>query len=169
MEKDPQAVSRLAAERNDENWSFRTFLKMSGRVKHSRVDAAARQFGEAARDQMDCTTCGACCRVNAIPVDDDDIKRLARHLKSSVSAFRKQYVESDEFCDNYIETSPCPFLEGNLCTVYPHRPQACREYPYIGGNISTRMIGIIERAENCPIVYEMLEQLKKHLGFYRYR
>jgi hypothetical protein len=27
MEKDPQIVARLAAEREDENWRFRSFLK----------------------------------------------------------------------------------------------------------------------------------------------
>jgi hypothetical protein len=31
------------------------------------------------------------------------------------------------------------------------------------------MVGIIERAEVCPIVFEMLEELKERLGFHRYR
>ena len=31
--------------------------------------------------------------------------------------------------------------------------------------IQSRMIGILERAGTCPIVFEMLEQMKTHVGF----
>ena len=46
-----------------------------------------------------------------------------------------------------IEAHPCPCLEGNACPVYEDRPKVCRGYPYVGGDVPLRMIGIIERAE----------------------
>lgn len=29
---------------------------------------------------------------------------------------------------------PCPFLENNMCSVYSHRPIACRTHLLIGGS-----------------------------------
>ncbi|UCD28909.1 MAG: YkgJ family cysteine cluster protein [Planctomycetota bacterium] len=169
MEKDPRIVAQSAKELEEENWSFHNFIKHSFRLNHSRVDAVAKRYGEAAEKEMDCTTCGACCRVNTIPVDEKDVKRLAKHLKLSQDQFYKQYITENEFGETAIDTAPCPFLEGNLCSVYDARPDVCRKYPYIGGNIRTRSLAILERASTCPIVFEMLEQLKKHLNFHQYR
>lgn len=53
--------------------------------------------------------------------------------------------------------------------MYEDRPEVCRGYPYVGGDVPSRMVGIIERAGTCPVVFEMLERLKDMLGFRRYR
>lgn len=169
MEKNPEIVAKLAAERQDENWRFRTYMKASGRISPAKVDRLAEQFGREAEAQIDCTSCGACCRDNCVPVDAEEQARLARAIGISEQEFAEKYLGKDEDNEPAIEASPCPFLEANRCTVYEHRPEACRGYPYVGGNVSTRMIGIIERAGTCPIIYDMLERLKDALGFSRFR
>lgn len=167
MEKDPAVVARLFREREDENWRFRTFLKMTSR-SHAKIDAAAERFGRDAAARMDCLQCAACCKQTRTPVEDAEIERLARRLGITVVEFDERYVGENEFGERCIRDIPCPFLDGNRCTVYEDRPEACRGYPYIGGEISIRMIGILERASTCPIIYEMLEKLKEHLDFKRY-
>lgn len=164
MEKDPQIVAGLAAEREEENWRFRTFLKQLRPGALAGVDRLAEEFGRAAEAEMDCTACGACCRDNCVPVNEEEEARLAGRLGVSLGEFRERYVVSDDDGQPAIEATPCPFLEGNRCSVYEERPDACRGYPYVGGNVSFRMMGIIERAGTCPIVFEMLERLKAAVG-----
>ncbi len=160
MEKDPQIVARLAAERQEENWRFRTFLKQLTPVGLARVDRLAEEFGRAAEAEIECTSCGVCCWENWVPVSAEEEARLAGRLGISPDEFRGRYVGTDDNGEPAIDAGPCPFLDGKRCSVYEDRPEACRGYPYVGGNVSSRMVGIIERAGTCPIIFEMLERLK---------
>lgn len=168
MEKDPLIVARLAAEREDENWRFRAFLKASGHLSTAKLDRLAEQFGRAAEAEMDCTTCGACCRDNCVPVSVAEQLRLADRLGISRDEFVERYGSIDDDGEAALDAVPCPFLNCTRCSVYEERPEACRGYPYVGGEVVPRMIGIIERAGTCPIVFEMLERLKAAVGFGRF-
>lgn len=165
MIKNPKTIARLVPEKEKENWRFRAFLKGYTHLSDARLDALATRLGREAEAKMDCTRCGACCRVLYVPVSGREIQRLAKRVGLSVAEFRERYVKVDDDREVTIPAMPCPFQEGNLCTVYEDRPKACRHYPYIGGKVRDRLIGILERAETCPIVFELLEQLKRHLGF----
>lgn len=165
MEKDPEIIARLGREKREENWRFRAYLKHSPLARTATVDRLAEKLGRRAEAQMDCTTCAACCRNNCIPLGEEEIESLARHAGMSVASFRDQHMVTDDDGEPALDAKPCPFLDGNRCSIHDDRPEACRGYPYLGGNIATRTIGIIERAEVCPIVYEMWEGLKQELGF----
>jgi len=66
--------------------------------------------------------------------------------------------------------TPCPFLKENLCSVYEDRPADCSGYPYLyQPEFASRTMGMVERTFTCPIVYEVMEHLKKSLGFPRRR
>lgn len=164
MEKGPAKVARLAEGERDANWRFRAYTKMVPLAKAARIDRLAERLGREAEAQMDCASCAACCRNNWVPVNDEEAARLARCLGLSVQEFQQEYLTTHEL-EWGIDAKPCPFLDDKLCTVYEDRPDCCRGYPYVGGQIAPRMWGIIERAEVCPIIYEMLEQLKQRLNF----
>lgn len=166
MEKNPHTVVRLAAEREDENWRFRSFLRCLPPRRRREIDRLAARFGREAEARMDCTACGACCRSCHVPVEDAEVERLAGRLSLPVQSFREQHMEPDDDGEPALR-APCVFLQGNRCGVYEDRPQACRGYPYIGGHIASRMVAIIERAGTCPIVFDMLERLKEASGFRR--
>jgi hypothetical protein len=88
-------------------------------------------------------------------------------------------MERQQFIETYLESSendsaklwrtrvtPCPFLKDNLCSVYEDRPAECSGYPYLyQPDFVFRTVGMIERTFTCPIVYEVMEELKKSLGF----
>lgn len=168
MEKDPDTVARLAAAKEDENWQFRTFIKM-GRVPRRRLNTLAAQLGRQAQEQMDCTTCAACCRDNCIPLSREERTPLARHAGLSEQEFTERHITADDDGEPAMMAKPCHFLDGTRCSVYEDRPEACRGYPYVGGDVATRLLGILERAATCPIIFEMLEQLKAELRFRRFR
>ena len=163
MEKDPQVIAGMAAERRDEHWRLRSRLRVLPAGRVARLNARARELGEAAEAQIDCRTCASCCRDNWIPVDGGDIARIAACLGVSEAEVRERYTRHDEGEDG-IDARPCAFLKGNLCSIYEARPDACRGYPYVGADIRTSMIGVIERAGTCPIVFEMLERLRREVG-----
>ena len=168
MQKDPKIVAQLAAAQEDENWQFRTFLKHSS-ISTDRLNAIAHEFGRAAEIQMDCTTCGACCRDNCIPLSGEEITQLAQAAGLSVDEFTSTCMTTDDDGEPAMLAQPCRFLTGNRCDIYESRPDACRGYPYIGDDIRSRMIGILERAAVCPIVFEMLERLKAAMSFRPFR
>ena len=69
-----------------------------------------------------------------------------------------------------MQLEPCPFLKDNRCTVYEDRPADCRGYPYLDEpDFVFRTIAMLERTFTCPIVYEVLEELKPSVGFRRRR
>ena len=84
-----------------------------------------------------------------------------------------------QFIDTYLQrsepgdgnpwitrTKPCPFLKDNLCSVYEYRPADCSDYPYLyEPEFVSRTLGMIERTFTCPIVYEVMEELKELTGF----
>ena len=168
MESDPDRVARLAIERQDENWRFMRFLKRSSRLSAGRIDALAARLAAEAETRIDCTECGACCRDNCITVNNDEIAALARRVDLDIETFRDRYIIEDDDGQPAIDATPCPFLNGRRCTIYEDRPEACRGYPYIGMAFVDGMVGFLERAGTCPIIFETFEQLKRKTGFSRY-
>jgi len=88
---------------------------------------------------------------------------------------RQQFIEaylqrSEPDDDNpwTTRTTPCPFLKDNLCSVYEDRPADCSGYPYLHEpEFVSRTLGMVERTFICPIVYEVMEALKRSTGFRR--
>jgi len=83
---------------------------------------------------------------------EEEVDRLARRLAITPQQFIDSYLErSEPHSDNpwKTRTTLCPFLKENHCSVYEERPADCSGYPF---------------------VYEVMEELKKSLGFpKRYR
>lgn len=161
-------VQRYAAQKEDENWRFRTFVKHRLDMEDGDLDALVRATTDEVWGQFDCTQCGNCCRSLQVVVDRADIARLAARLNLTTSEFTRRYVKYDETGDGYFAAMPCPFLKDNLCTVYEDRPTACRDFPYLHQqSFRTRMMMLIQNTAVCPIVYNTCEELKSKLPFRR--
>jgi Fe-S-cluster containining protein len=162
-------IREMAKEKEDENWRFRRFLKdcdLSSKEIDRHVFALTRRVWAG----IDCTACANCCREVHPSFTEDDIVRLARRFGMKRQDFIEKYLEPAPDPDNEWQTRtlPCPFLEGNLCTIYEDRPAACQGYPYLyRPDFAGRTLSMLERISTCPIVYEVFEELKGSLKFSR--
>jgi Fe-S-cluster containining protein len=154
-----------AKSRDKENYLFLRQVKQ--RVPASRVDRIALELHQEAFATVDCTKCANCCRTLRVVVTDEDIPRIAGHLRTTVEDFIASYLERDEDDGGYhIRTKPCPFLgEDNLCKIYDVRPEKCRGYPFTDKPDFVFMT--MTHANNalvCPAVFHIVEQMKRQLG-----
>lgn len=146
----------------EENYSFRAYLKGQ---RGEKIDKLVKELNDKIASQIDCTKCGNCCRHLMVTVEDEAIERLSKRLNLSEAAFRKSFIEVTE--ENQVfNTIPCHFLEDSKCTVYAERPGTCREFPYLDKpGFTQRLFSIISHCSICPIVFNVVEALKKNSGF----
>ena len=165
---DLNKIKELAEKREDENWDFRCFLK-GYHIDMEELDEIVHDFYEQVVKEIDCRECGNCCSEISPAFEDGDIERMAKGLGISPSEFESQYLveDDDEFSDDLIfNTLPCPFLKGNLCTCYEHRPEACRSFPHLHKDeFVFRLMGVVGNYEICPIVFNVYEMLKRKFSY----
>lgn len=113
--------------------------------------------------RTDCLVCGNCCRSLGPRITDKDIEKLSKTLRMKAVTFIDTYLKIDEDDDFVFKSMPCPFLgSDNYCAVYESRPKACREYPHTDRKKFYQIYLLsAKNAETCPIVYEVMEEIKK--------
>ena len=133
--------------------------------------------------------CGSCCRgfkEGEVYLYEDDIKRLAEHLKikgtSDLKKFAKKYLKivNDSFFwkepgaergKTYKfkslgfrftgEDEHCHFIKDNNCTVHEARPFQCRAFP-IGWNMLINSVKNFKNySKKCPALQNSLENKGK--------
>lgn len=113
METDSIKIGNLSKEREDENWSFRTFLKGYD-TKH--LDSIVRESFRQVSEPIDCTSCGNCCKEMQPILKKKDISKLSKSLNITPDQFITRYVNKDEDGESTLNQLPCPFLKDNRCT-----------------------------------------------------
>ncbi len=164
---DLKKIERLGRMREEENMDFRIFLK----GRHSeKVDAVVHQLHKDISRQIDCTECGNCCNSLRPSVSKENIQALAKLESLSEKDFKDKYVAKDEFYqEEYLKSMPCHYLKDKKCTIYDQRPEDCRSYPHTHKEgFTSRLFGVLNNYSKCPIVFNILEHLKRELK-YRYR
>jgi uncharacterized protein len=162
LETDLQVIAANAEKHETENLRFREFLQQ---MEGSEIDKIVFKLNDAVTPRIDCTQCGNCCRSLMINVDDADAGRLSAHLKLDKETFYNRYVErSSQGLLAVMNAIPCHFLQENKCTVYAARPNECREFPGLHHpGFTKRLFTIFMHYGRCPIIYNVVEALKKEL------
>lgn len=169
MPIDHRNLKAHAQKKEQENWDFRQFLKFYEDLSEEELDQLVFSIADKVELNTQCTLCGQCCRELRPTLSDTDKHRLAQGLGVPVEQLRRQFLEythEDGESQWQIKSIPCMFFKDNKCTVYAFRPQDCRDYPYLHEpDFNSRTWGMIERTFTCPIVYHVMEELKKRLKF----
>ena len=160
---DLEKIKQFAAEREKENDLFRLYLKQQDSKV---IDEAVHQLNDTITPQINCTACGNCCKSLMINVTKDEADKLAEHLQMNIAALKKKYIEESQQGQMVINKIPCHFLEGTKCSIYENRFAECREFPHLHkNNFTSRLFGIMMYYAVCPIIFNVVEELKTTAGF----
>lgn len=158
-----EKIKQLAAERESENDAFRTFLKAKDSKK---IDSVVHALNDAISPEIDCTQCGNCCKSLLISVTKKETERLAGLLQTSITETKAKYIEEGESGNMLLNKIPCHFLEGTKCSIYENRFADCREFPHLHqNNFTSRLFSMMMHYGTCPIIFNVLEELKTATGF----
>ncbi len=157
---DLEAFKKQSSSNKAEN---KKFFKRLKRVPPKKLDKSFHTEHNKAFSCIDCLQCANCCKTTGPLFTDRDIKRLAKYLSLKPQVFIETYLRLDEENDYVLKSVPCPFLgDDNYCSVYEHRPKACREYPHTDRD---KMFQILELTRKnttvCPAVHQITEALKQ--------
>jgi Fe-S-cluster containining protein len=178
IEANAKNVELLARRSEKDNWDFRAWLKIGCDLSEKQIDRLVADATTKVWASFDCTTCANCCKKLGTNVSAEEIRQMAGALGISQQEFGQRYIDGEigpEDFDNgsppdqwLMRGDPCPMLKDNKCTVYDARPRECRKYPYLyKAEFTRRTMGMIERTFTCPIVYQVMEELKARLPQWR--
>jgi hypothetical protein len=166
IETDLNIIKINSEIKEEENFEFRSFLKNQDSGK---IDNIVHELYEEVLGHIDCTKCANCCIELETCFQKKEIDQLTQHLNIDQNEFISKSTKPDQFGDKdkfYLNSKPCQFLTDKKCTIYELRPEECNSYPYLHkDNFNSRLIGVIENYEICPIVYNVYELLKQELNF----
>lgn len=133
--------------------------------KPKQLDPLFHQAHDEAFQEIDCLQCANCCKTTSPIFRDVDIERLAKHLRMKPGALIDQHLHMDEDGHYVLNVAPCPFLGAdNFCSVYEHRPQACREYPHTNRKHMHQILDLTAtNTQVCPAAQSVVEKISKVL------
>ncbi len=163
IQDDLAIIAQHAVTAVSENETFRHFLNTKD---SDAIDSLVFELNEKVAVAIDCTQCGNCCRAFMINVSEAEAEKVADYLKISLSGFKNNYLEESQQGKLIMKSIPCSFLQENKCTVYENRFSGCREFPHLDRpNFTGRLFGIFMYYGTCPIIFNVVEQLKIATNF----
>src|SRR5258708_6838621 len=114
--------------------SFRLFLtkieKQPPRGLHKLMDTVEKEVWP----EIDCLSCGNCCKTMTPTFSVSDIKRISAHFDMTPLEFKDKwllYEKKDKDWQN--KKQPCQFLnlKDNKCSIYAIRPSDCAGFPHL--------------------------------------
>ncbi len=161
---DIKDLKELARKKEKENFRFRTYLKNN--VDEEALDEQFKRLHAKYFKIYDCKKCRNCCKTLGINMDDTELENICNYLKIDKDKFINDDLVN-EYGEYSFKEGKCKFLdENNNCKISKCLPISCKEYPYTNNDERLfSLVTIIKNASICPVVYEILEELKKEYDF----
>ena len=157
----------MANRKEDENLRFRSYLK-----GHAEADILDKQFKDLHEKYFkiyNCKDCRNCCKKLNTLMTEEELDNICKYLTLDKEKLINEELDINTSGKYSFKCDRCKFLDDdNNCLVDSCLPESCKNYPYT--NKSERLFSlysIIGNASICPVVYEILEELKKIYHFKR--
>ncbi len=158
-----EKIKQAELDKEEENFHFKAFLRHQN---SNTVDSLVHELNDTVTPQIDCTLCGNCCKSLMINITETESEKLAAHLKMTLPDVTEKYIETGIQGQMILNAIPCHFLAGTMCSIYEHRFAGCREFPGLNqAGFTGRLFSTFMHYGRCLITYNVIEQLKKELGF----
>lgn len=163
MEDFIRQLPDLASDKAKENKAFFKRLKQK---PPKDLDYVMQELHGEEFAKTDCLQCANCCKTTGPLFTNQDIERIAKHLKLKPSKFIEQYLRIDEDNDYVLQEVPCAFLAAdNYCLIYDVRPKACREYPHTDRKKFHKISNVtLKNVAICPAAFNIVEALKSKIS-----
>lgn len=161
IEEYKKIISRARSQKRE----TKQFLEIIKKTKIKNLDKLFKRITEEVFYEVDCLSCGNCCKELGPRINNTDIDRMSHFLSMKRAGFRNHYLRMDEDEDAVFKEMPCPFLLGdNSCSVYKARPRACMQYPHTTQKNMVKSFALVyENSLYCPAVILILDRLKKEM------
>lgn len=157
-------IEALAIQKQAENDEFSIFLKSHDADE---IDVLVGELNGKISPEIDCTTCGNCCKSLMVNINEAEANNLSGHLKITRENFDRQYIEKGSNGMMLLNAIPCHFLSDNKCSVYEYRFEGCKEFPALHlPGFKNRAFTTFMHYDRCPIIFNVVEQLKERLNFH---
>lgn len=160
--KEIEKIKRISKLKSLENERFfEIFRDFDEKIKKS-YDGPVKSFYKQLTKIIDCRECGNCCREIIIVFEKDDIPLLSKGIgKSEKEIVEKDFIFYEKHKVYIMNQSPCKFLKGNECLVYPFRGTECREFPYLETKEFSKIYNYVFQGYSiCPFHFNAVEFVK---------
>jgi uncharacterized protein len=139
------------------------FLKKLEKKQPLNLDGAVQKMAAEVWQEVDCLSCGNCCKRMTPTFTSKDITRISTHLGISRKSFTEKWLYKHEGDTDWVNKSqPCQFLEPttNICSIYEVRPADCAEFPHFHKKKITDYLHIhSQNIEYCPATFRLVEKM----------
>jgi Fe-S-cluster containining protein len=159
----PTSVSAAALKKEGENLKFRSFLK--NRADYDELDKQFLELHNELFSGYDCCQCTNCCRAYGVNLCENEIGVIASFLGVTEHAFIEKHLTQS--IEGFEIKAPCCFLgKDGKCSIQDCKPAECRDFPYTDKpDRIESLLSVMSFAEECPVVFEIVERLKIQYGF----
>ena len=156
---DIKDLKHLANQKENENYRFRHFLKIY--ADEEELDKQFKELHNKYFKIYDCKKCRNCCKEIGISMDENELNKICKYIKLDKNKYIQENLNK-KYGEYTFKEKRCKFLdENNNCKVKECLPKSCKEYPYTDKEERLfSLYSVISNASVCPVVYEILEELK---------
>jgi Fe-S-cluster containining protein len=141
--------------------AFRRFLNKSAKTPPKGIDNHSKKVEKGIWDEIDCLTCGNCCKKMTPTFTEKDLIRISAHFNQTPQEFKKQWLRKSG--KDWVNVKqPCQFLNktDNKCSIYEIRPVDCAGFPHLSRRKWEDFANMHKQnIDYCPATFKLVEHM----------